>query len=140
MDTSPKQHRTKREAFLMEMDDLIPWEACVRLIEPHWPGGTRRIEQMLRMFLLQIWFHLPDDVVEDEICDSRAMMAFMGLNRAAGDWMPDAAALCQFRRMITVNGLQEKLFAVVQKPLEQAGKMVSGGTVTNPAIVENAHS
>ena len=140
MESSTRPHRTKREAFLMEMDGLIPWEACVRLMEPHWPGGARRTEQMPRMFLLQIWFHLPDDDIEDEICDSRAMMAFMKLDRAAGDWVPNAASLCEFRRMITVNGLQEKLFAIAQRPLEQAEKMVSSGTVANAALVENAHS
>ena len=140
MESSTRPHRTKREAFLMEMDGLIPWEACVRLMEPHWPGGARRTEQMLRMFLLQIWFHLPDDDIEDEICDSRAMMAFMKLDRAAGDWVPNAESLCEFRRMITVNGLQEKLFAIAQRPLEQAEKMVSSGTVANAALVENAHS
>lgn len=140
MESSTRPHRTKREAFLMEMDGLIPWEACVRLMEPHWPGGARRTEQMLRMFLLQIWFHLPDDAVEDVICDSRAMMAFMKLDRAAGEQVPDAASLCEFRRTITVNGLQEKLFAIAQRPLEQAEKMVSSGTVANAALVENAHS
>ena len=140
MESSTRPHRTKREAFLIEMDGLIPWEACVRLMEPHWPGGARRTEQMLRMFLLQIWFHLPDDDIEDEICDSRAIMAFMKLDRAAGDWVPNAASLCEFRRMITVNGLQEKLFAIAQRPLEQAEKMVSSGTVANAALVENAHS
>ena len=45
-----------------------------------------------------------------------------------------------FRRMITVNGLQEELLAIAQRPLEQAGKMVSGGTAANAAIVENSHA
>lgn len=35
MESSTRPHQTKREAFLMEMDGLIPWEACVRLMEPH---------------------------------------------------------------------------------------------------------
>lgn len=35
MENSTRPHRTKREAFLMEMDGLILWEACVRLMEPH---------------------------------------------------------------------------------------------------------
>ena len=39
MKSSPEQHRTKREVFLTEMDVLIPWEECVRLIKPHWTGG-----------------------------------------------------------------------------------------------------
>lgn len=35
MKSSPEQHCTKREVFLTEMDVLIPWEECVRLIKPH---------------------------------------------------------------------------------------------------------
>ena len=92
MKSSPEQHRTKREVFLKEMDVLIPWEECVRLIKPHWTGGTRRCEQMLRMFLPQIGFRLPDDAVQDEICDSCAMTAFMRLDFAAGEQVPSAAA------------------------------------------------
>ena len=136
MKSSPEQHRTKREVFLTEMDVLIPWEECVRLIKPHWTGGTRRCEQMLRMFLLQIWFRLSDDAVQDEICDSCAMTAFMRLNFAAGEQVLSTEALREFRSMMTVNGLQEQFFAIVQRPLARAGKRVGSGTVTEAAVVD----
>lgn len=35
---------------------------------------------MLRMYLLQCWFNLFDDDVEDVIYDSYAMHKFMGIN------------------------------------------------------------
>ena len=35
---------------------------------------------MLRMYLLQIWFNLADEGVEEEIWDSYAMRKFMGLD------------------------------------------------------------
>ena len=140
MKRSPEQRRTKREVFLTEMDALIPWEECIRLIEPHWTGGTRRCEQLLRMFLLQIWFRLPDDAVQDEICDSCAMTAFMRLDFAAGEQVPGAEVLREFRSTMTVNGLQEKFFAIVQRPLARAGKKVGSGTIIDAAIVDPSHS
>ena len=38
------------------------------------------VETMLRMYLLQVWFHLSDEAVEDQINDSYAMRQFMGLD------------------------------------------------------------
>ena len=53
----------KREAFLKQMDVVVPWGDSVKLIEPHYYSKTRGqrpvpIETMLRMYLLQVWFHL----------------------------------------------------------------------------------
>ena len=71
------------------MEKMIPWEECVRMIEPYYPRGKggrppREIEQMLRMLLLQVWFSLSDGGIEDEIDDSYAMKTFMGVDFAAG--------------------------------------------------------
>jgi hypothetical protein len=47
------------------MDEIIPWDEWVKVIEPYYPAGKRGrppmgIEKMLRMYLLQIWFNLSD--------------------------------------------------------------------------------
>ena len=47
------------------MDEMIPWDEWVGVIEPYYPKGKRGrppmgIEKMLRMYLLQIWFNLSD--------------------------------------------------------------------------------
>ena len=47
---------------------------------------------MLRMYLLQIWFNLPDEGTEDAIYDSYAMRKFVGINFLEED-APDATAL-----------------------------------------------
>jgi IS5 family transposase len=31
--------RTKREKFLAEMEEVVPWQALIDLIEPHYPQG-----------------------------------------------------------------------------------------------------
>ena len=80
-----RKEKTKREEFLEIMDEIIPWEEWVLQIVPHYPRGKRgrppiEIETMLRMYLLQCWFNLSDEGVEDAIYDSYAMRKFMGIN------------------------------------------------------------
>ncbi len=62
----------------------IPWDEWVEIIRPYYPTGTRasahRDRIMLRMYLLQCWFSLSDEGVEDAIYDSYAMRKFMGIN------------------------------------------------------------
>ena len=82
---SNRKRRTKREEFLDVMDEVIDWEEWTGLIMPYYPTGkrgrpTRGAEIMLRMYLLQNWFNLSDEGVEDAIYDSYAFRKFMGLN------------------------------------------------------------
>ncbi|OLH28991.1 transposase, partial [Xanthomonas oryzae pv. oryzae] len=32
-----KRKRTRREVFLAEMDQVVPWKGLLALIEPHYP-------------------------------------------------------------------------------------------------------
>jgi transposase, IS5 family len=81
---------SRREQFLETMNATIPWAAWGALIQPHYyadrPGKKGRkakpVETMLRMYLLQVWFSLSDEAVEDAIYDSYAMRRFMGLDFA----------------------------------------------------------
>ena len=96
-----RKRKTKREEFLEIMEEIIPWDEWVSLIVPHYPTGKRgrppiEIETMLRMYLLQCWFNLSDEGVEDAIYDSYAMRKFMGINFFDRD-VPDATTLLHFR-------------------------------------------
>ena len=82
---------------------MIPWGKWVEIIEPYDPDGKRgrqpqSIERMLRMYLLQNWFSLSDEGIEDAIYDSYAMKQFMGVNFGVNEQVPDATTLCKFRR------------------------------------------
>jgi IS5 family transposase len=73
---------TKRDTFLTIMDNIIPWDEWVACIEPYYPTGERGrppmgVEVMLRMYLLQCWFYLSDEGMEDAIYDSLSMQSFM---------------------------------------------------------------
>ena len=71
---SKRKRKTKREQFLEIMDQIIPWQEWIEIIRPYYPSGKRGrpprgIELMLRMYLLQIWFSLSDEGLEDSIYD-----------------------------------------------------------------------
>jgi len=56
-----KRKKTRREVFLEEMEQVVPWKALLKVIEPHYPiaGRGRRpypLEAMLRVHLMQNWF------------------------------------------------------------------------------------
>ncbi len=63
--------RTRREVFLAEMDQVVPWKALLALIEPHYPQSGRPGRQpyplatMLRIHFLQQWYALSDPAMEE---------------------------------------------------------------------------
>jgi len=70
-----RKRKTRRGEFLTSMDAVIPWEAWIEMIRPHYPSGkrgrpVRGIETMLHMYLLQVWFNLSDVGVEDSMRDT----------------------------------------------------------------------
>lgn len=144
MEYAKRRKRTKREEFLRRMDQLIPWETWNKIVEPYYPEGKRgrppqEIERMLRMTMLQTWFNLSDEGIEDAIYDSYAMRSFMGLDFNS-EQTPDATTLCQFRKLLTTHNLQEQIFAQVQDLLVEAGMQVRGGTIVDATIVEASSS
>ena len=36
-----KRKQTRKELFLIEMDQVVPWKGLIALIEPHYPQGRR---------------------------------------------------------------------------------------------------
>lgn len=98
------------------MDDALPWERLVGLIEPFYYSNSKGrkakpIQTMLRMYLLQVWFSLSDEGVEDAVYDSFAMRRFLGLDFTV-EQVPDATTLLHFRHLLEKHRLGERLFAL----------------------------
>jgi len=141
---SNRKRQTKREAFLEQMNAVIPWAALIALIVPFYPSGgrgrpTKGIETMLRMYLLQDWFNLSGEMTEDSIYDSYAMRSFMNINFLE-EQAPDATTLLKFRHLIEEHKLGEAMFNEVNRELEAAGCMWHGGTIVDATIIESTKS
>ena len=79
---------TRKQRFLKEMERIMSWERWIAIISPHYhPGEFGRppkdIGLMLRMFMLQSWYNLSDEGIEDMCCEDLTAKAFLRL--AHGD-------------------------------------------------------
>lgn len=140
MEYNCRKKKTKREGFLEIMDEIIPWEEWVGIIAPYYPQGKRgrppiEIEKMLRMYLLQIWFHLSDPGTEDAIYDSYAMRKFTGINFMT-ERVPDETTLCKFRHLLEEHELNKLFFDAINRVMEETGHMLKGGTIVDATIID----
>ena len=98
---SGKKRQTRRDQFLNQMEQQVPWKEWITLIEPFYPKGERGrppigCEKMLRLYLLQAWYNLSDEGMEDAVYDSQSLRKFSRIN-LAHESVPDATTLLKFR-------------------------------------------
>jgi IS5 family transposase len=134
-----RKRTTKRDEFLRIMDTSIPWDEWVAYIVPYYPKGKRGrppmgIEKMLRMYLLQCWFNLSDEGLEDAIYDSYAMRTFMGVN-FFDEQVPDATTLLKFRHLLEKHNIGKVFFDAIARALEERGHMMRGGSIMDATLI-----
>jgi IS5 family transposase len=136
---SRRRRVTRRQEFLSRMDQVIPWDEWTALVEPHYFNKKRGrkpipVETMLRMYLLQVWFNLSDEAVEDAVNDSYAMRQFMHLDFTSRQ-VPDATTLLHFRHLMEKHGLGKAMFDAINRVFEANGWIMRGGTVVDATII-----
>ena len=131
--------KTRRAAFLEEMEQVVPWAELCGLIEPVYPkaGNGRQpvgVERMLRIYFLQQWFNLSDPAVEEALYDSAVMRQFAGIDLGS-EPVPDETTVCKFRHLLEQHELGERLFERVGEHLQQKGLRLSTGTIVDATII-----
>jgi IS5 family transposase len=131
--------KTRREVFLEEMEQVVPWRELCALIEPHYPkpGNGRPpvgVERMLRLYFLQQWFNLSDPAVEEALYDSPVMRQFVGIDLGQ-EPAPDETTVCKFRHLLEEHGLGEKILGTVNLHLQARGVRITTGTIVDATIL-----
>ena len=139
LEYSYRKRKTKREEFLDTMEDIIPWDEWVALIQPLYYKGKRGrpprgIEIMLRMYLAQAWFNLSDEGVEDAIYDSYALRKFVGVDFLR-EQVPDATTLLHFRHLLEESQLGRAMFEGIKRFMDETGHIMHGGTIVDATII-----
>jgi IS5 family transposase len=132
-----KKKTTRKEKFLSEMDEILPWKELLGVIRRHYPHrGTGRppieLESMLRIYFMQQWYGLSDPAMEDSLYDITSMRLFAGLSL---DTVPDESTILRFRHLLERKHLTEKLFRKTEKYLSDRNLIVSEGTIVDATII-----
>jgi IS5 family transposase len=134
-----KKKQTRRDKFLAEMEQVVPWARLVERLRPLYPKGERGrppigLERMLRIYFVQQWYGLADEALEDALYDSQALRGFIGieLNR---DAVPDATTVLHFRHWLEKHELTKALFDEVAAMLAERGLLMRQGTIVDATII-----
>jgi IS5 family transposase len=131
--------KTRRQVFLEEMEQVVPWREVCALIEPHYPkpGNGRPpvgVERMLRIYFLQQWFNLSDPAVEEALYDSAVMRQFVGID-LGHEPVPDETTACKFRHLLEEHQLGEQILGTVNLHLQAQGVRITTGTIVDATIL-----
>jgi IS5 family transposase len=133
--------QTRRELFLAEMEQVVPWGELLALVKPVYAKGTSGpgrppipLERMLRIYCLQHWFNLSDPAVEEALYESVSMRAFAGIDLGR-EPAPDETTVCKFRHLLEEHGLGKRIFESVGAHLQRQGLKVSSGTIVDATII-----
>jgi IS5 family transposase len=125
---------TRREAFLAEMDAVIPWTTLLPLIAPHCPKAGRGRQPLGLEMVLRIYFVLSDPQAEDALYDSEAIRRFVGVE-LGDDVVPDGTTDLRFRHLLAQHQLTEALFAAIRELLEERRLLLQAGTIVDATII-----
>lgn len=134
-----KKKQTKREKFLSEMDQVVPWDKLVGMIEPHYPkaGNGRRpmgLEPMVRVYFVQQWYGLSDPGMEEALYDIESVRRFAGIELGEQE-IPDESTILNFRHLLEKHGLTEKLFDQVNAYLSEKKLLFRAGTIVDATLI-----
>lgn len=131
--------KSRRELFLDEREQVVPWSDLQSLVEPHYPkaGNGRRpvgLGIMLRTYFVQQWFNLSDPGVEEALYDSAGLRRFVGvdLGRAPA---PDQTSVCRFRHLLETHDLGGAVLDAVNHHLASKGIRITTGTIVDATII-----
>ena len=131
--------RTRKRAFLDEMNLVVPWRELVALIEPHAPvARTGRpafaLLTMLRIHFMQQWFGLSDPAMEEALHDVPLYREFAGLD-AGVTRLPDETTILRFRHLLEAHALSLQIMAAINATLAARGLMLKTGTVVDATLI-----
>jgi IS5 family transposase len=134
-----KKKQTRRDKFLAEMEQVVPWARLVARLQPLYPKGERGrrpigVERMLRIYFLQQWYGLADEALEDALYDSQALRGFAGID-LNHDPVSDATTLLKFRHWLERHDLTRALFDDIAAMLEERGLLMRQGTIVDATII-----
>ena len=132
-----KRKQTRKELFLIEMDQVVPWKGLVALIEPHYPKGeggrpAYPLMAMLRVHLMQNWFGYSDPAMEEALYETTILRQFAGLSL---ERIPDETTILNFRRLLEKHELAAGILAVINGYLGDRGLSLRQGTIGDATLI-----
>ena len=138
LDLNLSVRRTRKQEFLAQMEQVVPWAALVELIAPYHPEGKNgrppfALETMLRIHFMQQWFSLSDPAMEEAFFDTPLYREFAQLD--AHGRLPDESTILRFRHRLERHKLADQILTCVNDLLSARGLLLKAGTAVDATLI-----
>jgi IS5 family transposase len=97
------------------MDAVVPRQALVDLIDPHYPKTSKKggrllypLMIMLRIHLMHLWYSLGEPAMEEALIELPTMRLFAGIDLIS-ERIPDETTTLAFRHLLEKQGFGEQI-------------------------------
>jgi transposase, IS5 family len=130
--------KTRKQVFLQEMEQIVPWAALVERIAPYYPEGKKgrppfSLQTMLRVHFMQQWFTLSDPAMEEAFFDTPLYREFAQLQEFSR--VPDESTILRLRHRLEKHQLAQAMLEEVNALLEQRGLLLKTGTIVDATLI-----
>jgi transposase, IS5 family len=127
-----------RNGRLDRLNELVKWYRFEKVLSRVRSDGPGRPSYppllMFKALLLQSLYGLSDAEMEEALLDRLSFRRFVGLSLEEA--AADHTTICRFRNLLVEQGLLEKLFAELDRQLDQAGLILRRGTMLDATVIE----
>ena len=129
-----------KDSAILELSRIIDWSRFERIMgrlgrTNYGPKGYNTIK-MLKALILQNWYSLSDNELEEALRVRLDFMVITGLSE-----VPDSTTICRFRNTLIQEKVMDKLLKELNKQLENRGLKVkeSKGAILDATIIESCN-
>jgi transposase, IS5 family len=124
---------------LAKISDLIDWVPIRHKLDEMYDNKSEKggrpncdVILMFKILILQQWYGLSDLEVERQMADRISFMAFLDFP----DPFPDSRTIWLFRERMARTGMDQAVWAELQRQLDAMGLQVKRGTIQDATFIE----
>ena len=129
---------TRREKFLNQREDLLPWSVMLAVIEPHYASGQGRgrrpfaLNAMLHVHVAQIAYNYFDPGMEDALYEIESLRRFCEIRLEA---VPYESTILQFHHLLEKHEITEQIFQAINQTLSERRLFLKAGTIVDASLI-----
>jgi len=136
--------RKRKVTVLDEIDRLIDGKPLVRLLNKRLKRQPDAVGNpaypallMFKVLLLQRWYNLSDETVEEDMINRLSFVRFVGFS-LDDEQVPDAITICRFRNSLLNMKLYKCLLDKLNHQLVRDGVLILEGAIVDASVVSSA--
>ena len=133
------EHRVVKTPLFDRVDLMVDWPSILLLISKYYKKGQSVDGRdsyspliLFKMLLLQTWYGLSDEAVEENVRDRISFSKFCCISM--DESVPDSTVLCRFRNALNKHNAFEEILNAINSFLESEGLMITKGAIVEASV------